>query len=96
MSFLGDEYPVFDDPLYLTVTCSEFAQDYGFFWKLTSGWIPYSALLGWTVDACLRQVTEALWFRLQKILEFPQLQFMIVVDFSCRGADADSHGLAVQ
>ena len=61
-SFLGDDYAVFDDPLCLTVTCSEFAmgvQDYGFFWKLTSGWIPHSALLGWTVDTCLRQVTEA-------------------------------------
>ena len=69
------------DLLYLTVTCSEFArgvQDCGLFWKLTSGWIPYSALLGWTVDTCVRQVTEALWFRLQKTAEFPQLQFMIV------------------
>ena len=52
-SFLGDDYAVFHDPVYLTVTCSEFArgvQDYGFFWELTSGWIPYLALLGWTVD----------------------------------------------
>ena len=67
--------------LYLTVTCSEFArgvQDYGLFWKLTSGWIPSSALLGCTVDTCVRQVTEALWFRPQKTAEFPQLQFMIV------------------
>ena len=82
------------DLLYLTVTCSEFAR--GFFWKLTSGWIPYSALLGWTVDTFLRQVTGALWFRLQKTAEFPQLQFMMLVDFSCRGAEAVSHGLAVQ
>ena len=40
------------DPLYLTVTCSEVLP---FFWKLTSGWFPYSALLGWTVDTCVRQ-----------------------------------------
>ena len=29
-------------------------------------------------------------------VEFPQLQSLIVVDFSCRGAQADSHGPAVQ
>ena len=52
----------FYDPLYLTVTCSEFArgvQDYGFFWKKPSGRILYSILLGSTLDACLRQFTEA-------------------------------------
>ena len=48
-----------------------------FFWETTSGWIPYSALLGWTVDTCVRQVTEALWFRLQKTAESPQLQFIV-------------------
>ena len=50
------------DPLYLTVTCSEFArgvQGFAFFWKLTSGWFPYSALLGWTVDTCVRQSTSS-------------------------------------
>ena len=52
----------FYDPLHLTVTCSEFArgeQDYGFFCKMPSGWIPYLILLGSTVDACLHQCTEA-------------------------------------
>ena len=52
----------FYDLLYLTVTCSEFArgvQDYGFFWKVPSGRIPYSILLVSTVDACLRLFTEA-------------------------------------
>ena len=34
-------------------------QDYGLFWKMTSGGFPYSALVGSTVDTCLRQFTEA-------------------------------------
>ena len=34
-------------------------------------------------------------FRLQQTVEFPQLQSLMVVDISCRGAEADSHGLAV-
>ena len=34
------------------------------------------------------------WFRLQKTAEYPQLQFIVVRRFSCRGAEADSHGLA--
>ena len=29
-------------------------------------------------------------------MEFPQLQSLMVVDISCRGAEADSYGLAVQ
>ena len=36
--------------------------------------------------------TGALWFTLQKTADIPQLLF--VVDFSRRGAEADSHGLA--
>ena len=40
--------------------------------------------------------TGALWFRLQKTAENPQLQFVVGPRFSCRGAEADSHGLAVQ
>ena len=34
----------------------------GFFWETTSGFIPYSAQCGSTVDACSRQSTEAPWF----------------------------------
>ena len=53
---------VFYDPLYLKVTCSEFArgvQNYGLFWKMTSGWIPCPARVGSTLDTCLRQFTTA-------------------------------------
>ena len=52
----------FYDPLFLTVTCSEFArgvQDYGFFWKMPSGRIPYSILLGFDSGCMSRQFTEA-------------------------------------
>ena len=45
----------FYDPLYLAVTCSAFAcgvQDYGLFWKMTSGKFLYSILLGSTVSTC--------------------------------------------
>ena len=50
---------------YLAVTCSEFAcgvQDCGRFWKITSGWIPYSAPVGSTLDTCLRQFMEVVHF----------------------------------
>ena len=43
----------------------------------------------WTVSWCP-------WFRLQQTVESLQLQSLVVVDISCRGAEADSHGLAVQ
>ena len=52
----------FFSPLYLAVTCSAFdcgEQEYGIFWKMTSGWILYSALVGSTLDTCIRQFTEA-------------------------------------
>ena len=51
-----------------------------FFWETTSGWIPYSALLGWTVDTCVRQVTEALWFRLQKLRSLRSCSSSLVFD----------------
>ena len=35
---------------------------------------------------------RCLWFRLQKTVESLQLQSFLVVDISCRGAVADSHG----
>ena len=41
-------------------------------------------------------VSWCLWFRLQKTVESPQLQSIMVVDVSCRGAESDSHCLAVQ
>ena len=41
-------------------------------------------------------VAWCLWFRLQKTVDFPQLQFFVGRRFSCHGAEADSHGLAVQ
>ena len=44
----------------------------------------------------LRQFTEAFWFRLRKIVESPQFQFIDGRRISCRGAESDSHGLAVQ
>ena len=47
---------------YLAVTCSVFAfgvQDTGLLWVMTSGTFPYSALIGSTLDTCLRQFTEA-------------------------------------
>ena len=34
-----------------------------------------------------------LWFRLHKTVESPQLQSIVVVDITCHGAQADSHGL---
>ena len=49
-------------PPYLAVTCSVFAfgiQNTGLFWVMTSGTFPYSALIGSTLDTCLRQFTEA-------------------------------------
>ena len=52
-------------PSYMAFTCSEFAcgvQDYGRFWKITSGWIPYSAPVGSTLDTCLRQIPEVVHF----------------------------------
>ena len=55
------------DPLYLTVTCSEVLP---FFWKLTSGWFPYSALLGWTVDTCVRQSTSSCFLPVAMHLAF--------------------------
>ena len=33
-----------------------------------------------------------LWSRLQKTVESPQLQSIVVVDIPCRGAEADSYG----
>ena len=40
--------------------------------------------------------TGALWFRLQKTAEIPQLLFIVGRRFYCRGAEAATHGLAVQ
>ena len=45
----------------MAVTCSALAygvQDYGLSGKMTSGWIPFSAPVGSTMDTCLRQFTE--------------------------------------
>ena len=41
-------------------------------------------------------VYEAFCLRLQKTAENPQLQFIDGRRFSCRGAQVDSHGPAVQ
>ena len=41
-------------------------------------------------------VAWCLWFRLQKTVDFPQLQFFVGRRFSCHGAEADSHGPAFQ
>ena len=46
----------------------------------------------WPVWTRLTVMLWCLWFRLQKTVESPQLQSIMVVDISCRGADADSHG----
>ena len=37
-------------------------------------------------------VAWCLWFRLLTTVDFPQLQFIVGRRFSCRGAEADSHG----
>ena len=41
-------------------------------------------------------VAWCLWFRLQNTVDIPQLQFFVGRRFSCRGAEADSHGVTVQ
>ena len=46
----------------------------------------------WPVWTRFTVMLRCLWFRLQKTVESPQLQSIMVVDISCRGADADSHG----
>ena len=66
------------------------------FWEMTSGWIPYPAPLGSTLDACYVSLRRFFGFRLQKTVESPQLLFIAGRRISCRGAEADSHGLAVQ
>ena len=84
---------------YLAGTCSACAggvQDHGLFWEMTSGCFPYPAPVGSTLDSCYVSLRRLFGFRLQKTVESPQLQFFMVVDISCRVAEADSHGLAVQ
>ena len=98
-SFLGDDYADFFDPLYLTVTCSAFAggvQDYGLFWKMTSGWIPCPAPVGSTLDTRLRQFTEA--FTVQTADNFGQAAVPVLQRrrHFLHGAEAEFHGLAVQ
>ena len=46
------------------------------------------------IYVCLQR--PGMWFRQQKTAENPQLQFIDGRRFSCYGAQADSHGLAVQ
>ena len=68
----------FFSPLYLAVTCSAFAcgvQDYGIFWKMASGWIPYSTPVGSTLDTCFRQFTEAFGV----LLELPRSSSTLAV-----------------
>ena len=97
MGISGCRLTYFYEPLYMTVTvtCSAFAfgvQDYGLFWETTSGCIPYPAPVGSTLDTCSVSLLRLSWFRLQKTVESPQLQSIMVVDISCRGAEADSYG----
>ena len=70
-------------PLYLTVTCSEFArgvQDYGFFWKLTSGWIPHFLVGQWIhVYVRLRRLYGSDCRKLRN--------FRSCSRYSCRGAE---------
>ena len=55
-------------------------QDYGLFWKMTSGKFPYSFLFRQWIH--VTSVYEGFFgFRLQKTVESPQLQFIKVVDF---------------
>ena len=52
------------------------------------------------IMACMNQrdiyVAWCLWFQQQKTVDSPQLQFFVGRRFSCHGAEAVSHGLAVQ
>ena len=60
-------------PLYLAVTCtcSVFAcgvQDYGLFCEFLQEWVPYSTLLGSTVDTSSASVYEACWKKFTRFL----------------------------
>ena len=60
------------------------------FWKLTSGWLPYSALLGSTVDAC--HVSSRRLVQTAQTAVSPQLQFIFGRRHPLRFAVADFHG----
>ena len=85
----------FYDPLYLAVTCSAFAcgvQDYGLFWKMTSGRFLFSILLGSTVDTCcvsLRRLSA--WTSSLSSLSWCRGGF----PWSCCSADHSSFPVAV-
>ena len=65
----GSRLTYFYEPLYMTVTCSEFTfgvQDYGLFWEMTSGCFPYPAPVGSTLDTCYVSLRRLFGFRMQK------------------------------
>ena len=98
-SFLRDDCAEFFDPLYLTVTCSACAggvQDYGLFWKMTSGWIPCPAPVGSTLDTCPRQFTDALTIQTAENCRNSAVAVLQGRRHFLHGAEADFHGLAVQ
>ena len=98
-SFLGDDYADFFDPLYLTVTCSAFAggvQDYGRFWKMTSGCFPYPAPVGPILDTCYVSLRRPLVVSTAENCGVSAVAVHQGRRLLLHGAQADRHGLAVQ
>ena len=77
-------------------SCLEEYRKIGFYWEMTSYVSIFSSLVRQWILICVSLQRPGLWFRLQKTVDFPQLQFFVGRRFSCHGAEADSHGLAVQ
>ena len=67
-----------------------------FFWEMTSHVSVFSSFVRQWIHVYVTLQRLGRWFRLQKTAENPQLQFIDGRRFSCRGAQADSHGPAVQ
>ena len=80
----------------ITAGMTRGVQDIGFCWEMTSYVSVFGSLLRQWIHIYVSLQRPGVWFRTAENFGNPHFQFIDSCGISCRGAEADSRGLAVQ